>query len=271
MKSVLRWMSIILLLALAAAAQPPSSMLAPTTSAPDVCESTGGNLPHADALRRVCEYAVSLPRQMPNFTCEQKTSRFVNGQAADVITSQVTYAGGRESYQNVKLDGHAVPDAALPQAGTWSTGQFESDVRALFDGSNTVDWQFVSKTEVDGRPALVFRYQVAHQDVPQWQLHANDKVVAPPYEGELWIDEGSAALLRLDVVATELPSDFPLSRAAVQINYGEVPFGDGASFRLPVMSVVNSTGTAGRQSRNVLSFHNCRKFRATSRILMPEN
>ena len=32
--------------------------------------------PHADASGKVCLYAVTLPVLMPNFTCEQKTSRY---------------------------------------------------------------------------------------------------------------------------------------------------------------------------------------------------
>jgi hypothetical protein len=125
----------------------------------------------------------------------------------------------------------------------------------------------VNERKVDGRTALVFHYRIAHQDVPRWELHVHDKVVAPPYDGKLWIDKKTGTLVRLDVATHELPTDFPLSAAELQIDYGDVPFGDGTSFLLPLLSVVNSSGVAGQQSRNVLRFRNCHKFRAMAHIV----
>ena len=70
---------------------------ADTASSSNPCDSLAPDTPHADALRKVCEYAVSLPRRIPNFTCEQRTARYVDGQAADVVTAEVTYLDGKES------------------------------------------------------------------------------------------------------------------------------------------------------------------------------
>lgn len=235
------------------------------------CEAVSQNISHGDALLKVCEYAATLPQRMPNFTCEQKTSRFLNGQAADVITAKVTYADGRESYRDVRTNGRFVTDAALFKAGTWSTGQFESDIRAIFVGGNKTTWQFAGDDKIGGRPALLFQYEVAHQDVAAWQLHKGGRSVAPPYKGELWVDAETSAPLRLNVAATEVPMSFPIRSADVQISYGEVQFGDGTSFVLPVRSVVNSSATAGRESHNVLQFQNCHKFRATARMVLPAN
>ena len=256
----------LLLMTATAAGRSGSGDLQEAPSVPQ-CEAVGQDVSHGDALLKVCRYAASLPQRMPNFTCEQKTSRFVNGQAADVITAKVTYADGRESYQDVRTNGHSVDDAALLKLGTWSTGQFESHIRAIFVSGNQTIWQFAGDDKVNGRPALIFQYEVAHQDVASWQLHMEGLSVAPPYRGELWVDEETAAPVRLNVAAMELPMSFPMRSAEVQISYGDVQFGDGTSFVLPVRSVVDSSATAGRQSRNVLQFQNCHKFRGTARMV----
>ena len=266
----LHWMVLSLLLAVATAAQSSPAVPQGAPSIPE-CEPVGQQIPHGDALRGVCQYAATLPQRMPNFTCEQKTSRYINDQAADVITAKVTYSDGKESYRDIKSIGHPLNEAVLQKAGTWSTGQFESDVRAIFVGANKVTWQFAGEEKVGARSALVFQYQIAHQDEPLWQLHMNGLVAAPPYKGKLWIEEETAVPIRLDIAATELPIDFPLTSADVQIDYGDVQFGDGSSFVLPVKSVVNSSARAGRTSRNVLQFQDCHKFRATARIVAPAN
>lgn len=264
----LPWIVLSLLSAVAAAAQ---SFPAGTQEALPKCEAVGQGIPHGEVLRGVCRYAATLPQRMPNFTCEQKASRYINDQPADVITAKVTYSNGSESYREIKSIGHPLSEAVLLKVGTWSTGQFESDVRAIFVGANKVSWQFVDSEKIGDHSALLFQYQVAHQDEPLWQLHMGGQVAAPPYQGKLWIDKETAAPVRLDITATELPVDFPLISADVRINYGDVPFGDGSSFVLPVSSVVSSTARAGRRSRNVLQFQDCHRFRATARIVTPDH
>jgi hypothetical protein len=250
------------------AAQTARSDLQNIGSSPSgTCDALTPDMPHSDALRKVCLYAVTLPLLMPNFTCEQKTSRYFGDQSADVVTANLTYEDGRESYQNIKLNGRPITDAKLLSPGTWSTGQFASDVRDIFDTSNPISFQFVGESKLDGRRVLTFQYQVAHQDVPMWRLHVQDQVLAPPYNGQLRIDEDHGILLQLQLAATKLSETFPMSSADLQIDYEDVLFADGTSFVLPLKSEVNSYDHKGRHNRNVLEFRNCHKFRATARIV----
>jgi hypothetical protein len=179
----------------------------------------------------------------------------------------VTYEDGKESYRDIKSNGQPVTDTKLVNSGTWSTGQFGGDVRSLFDTSNKVDFQFVNQSQLDGRRVLLFRYRIAHQDVRMWRLHVQNQVSAPPYHGQLLIDEDSGTLLRLQVVATEIPRAFPMRTAEVETDYEAVSFADGTSFVLPIESVINASDHDGRHNSNVLQFRNCHKFRATARIV----
>jgi len=260
-------MSAALVLSASLAAQPTSSgpQAAPAQASP--CDSLSPDTPHSDALRKVCQYAVTLPQQMPNFTCQRTTSRYFDDQAADVVTAMVTYEDGKESYKDLRLNGRPVADAKSLNPGTWSTGQFGNDIRAIFDTGNKVTFQFVNESNITGRHAFSFQYRITHQDIPLWRLRVQERVIAPPYHGQLWIDEETGLLLRLQVVATQIPRTFPMLSASLQIDYGDVLFGDGTRFVLPLKSVVNNVDLYGRHSRNVLEFHNCHKFRGTARIV----
>ena len=229
------------------------------------CHSLARDTPHSDALRKVCEYAVSLPRRIPNFTCDQRTARYLDGHAADVVTAEVTYLDGKESYRNVRLDGQPVTDAGWLTSHTWSTGQFGADIRGLFDSDNEVS--FVWDDASSDRETMAFHYEIAQQDVPFWRLHVRGEVATPPYHGELRIDKRTGELRQLQVETTNLPEDFPLRSADLLIDYGKVPFSDGTSFLLPLKTVVNATARGGRTNRNVLEFHNCHKFRAIAKIM----
>jgi len=260
-------MSAVLIFTGSLAAQSTSSGPQPVPAETSPCDSLAPDTLHSDALRKVCQYAVTLPQQMPNFTCQQTTFRSFGDQTADVVTAIVTYEDGTESYKDLRLNGRPVADSKSLNPGTWSTGQFGNDLRAIFDARNKVTFQFVSESKIAGRRALTFQYRVARQDVPLWRLRAKDQVVTPPYHGQLWIDEEAGIPLRLQVVATQIPRTFPLLSASLQIDYGEVLFGDDTRFVLPLKAVVNNDDLDGRHSRNVLEFHNCHKFRGTARIV----
>jgi hypothetical protein len=231
-----------------------------------VCASRVSETEHSDALMRVCVYALSLSLRMPNFSCEQKTSRFIANQPVDVVTANVTYEGNNEAYRDIKTNGAPVRDADLLNAASWSTGQFGGDIQSIFRTGNKISFQFVNERQIDGRSVLTFQYKVPRQDVPVWRLHFKDQVLSPPFHGQLRIDAASGALLRFLVIASELPRSYPMRSADVDIKYGQVSFGDGTSFLLPVASVMSGLDRKGTQTRNELEFLNCHKYRATARM-----
>jgi len=235
----------------------------PAVSSP--CDALVAGAPHADALRKVCQYAVSLPQRIPNFTCEQRTKRYLDGEVYDVITAEVTYLDGKESYRNIKSNGQPVTDIGWLNSHTWSTGQFGADIRGIFDSNNEVSFEWDNAS--GDRETLAFHYEIEQQDVPFWRLHIHDKVAAPPYHGELRIDKKTGELRQLQVETTILPEDFPLRSADLLIDYRNVSFGDGTIFLLPLKTVVNASARGRRKNRTVLEFHNCHKFRATAHIL----
>jgi len=237
---------------------------APTLSV-GTCDVLAAGMSQGDALRKVCQYALTLSERMPNFTCDQRTSRYRGDHPSDIVTAVVTYEDGKESYREVRADGDLVTDVTWLQSHTWSTGQFGADVRGLFDSGNQVFFQLVDSGA--GTRAVTFRFEVAHQDVALWRLRADGQLTTPPYHGELRVDRKTGTLLRLNMVADDLPDDFPLHNANVQIDYEDVAFGDGTSFVLPIRSVVNAIDRGGRRNRNVLEFHNCHKFRATAHMM----
>ncbi|MGB7553736.1 MAG: hypothetical protein WBM04_05145 [Candidatus Korobacteraceae bacterium] len=261
-------MSATLILTAGLAAQSASSGSQNASAGVSLCDSLDPNMPHADALSRVCQYAVTIPEQMPNFTCRQETSRVLSGalDEGDTITGVVTYEDGKESYRDLKQNGQPLDNTAA-LLGAWSAGQFGNHLQSIFDGRNKVEFQFVGENKIGGREAWEFMYRIAYQAVPLWRLQSPGQMVAPPYYGKLWIDQQSGVILRLQVEATELPRSFSIRNAKIEIDYKSVLLGDGTHFVLPVKSVLNTVDSDGMATRNMQRFQNCQKFRATSRIV----
>ena len=199
--------------------QPARAAVPASSAVPEVftvnnepCAWLPEGIPHAAAIHNVCEYAHSLTEKMPNFICDQDASRYQgnNKVSFDLITALVRYEDGRESYENIKHNGQPAPEALTQTPGLWSTGQFGSDLRSIFDPWNHALFTFAREDKKGDRPIWVFTYRILKQNDPLWRLHGNDEVLAPPYNGELWIDQKTGNLLRFTSVATDIPSSFAI-------------------------------------------------------------
>ena len=238
--------------------------------ASDFCKWLPTDVPHSEALHGVCEYAMSLPQRMPNFICDQQTSRYRGDSKVprDLITALVRYEDGNESYTEIKLNGKAAPSAIINSPGQWSTGEFGSNLRAIFDLHNQAVFEFSGVNTLNGHAAWLFTYRIVRQNDPLWRLHTENRIIAPPYGGELWVDQKTGDLLRFRSVATDIPKDFPTQSADLQTDYENISFADGSSFALPVAASIATRQQGEELRRNVLQFRNCHKFRAKTRMLL---
>jgi VWFA-related protein len=236
----------------------------------DPCVWLPTDIPHAEAVSGVCHFATSLPRTMPNFTCDEAASRYrgKNKVPFDLVTATVRYQNGNESYIDVKVNGQPKPEALTQGVGLWATGGFGSNLRSIFDLRNHPFFEFAREDKWGEHAAWVFTYTIVKQNDPLWRLNIGFDMFAPPYRGELWVDQKTGGLLRFGSVATYLPKDFAMAAAELQIDYANVAFADGSSFVLPADLTVTTTFRGEETTRNLVQFRSCHKFRAKTRMLL---
>ena len=139
--------------------------------------------------------------------------------------------------------------------------------------------------------AAVFNYKV-----PESQSHYTVAFQSPSgeeagelqqhsaYHGEVAIDPGSGAILRIALIA-DLPGDGPITRGDVMVEYGSVEIG-GKTYICPVRSVAMSVGQSGKATSsakdppanhtvsrtllNDVSFSDYHVFRSELRIITGE-
>jgi VWFA-related protein len=241
------------------------------STVPNLCAWLPSGIPHADALPGVCEYVMSLPEKMPNFICHQEASRYRGKSRApnDLITASVRYEDGNESYGEIKVNGKPATIESALSTGLWSTGEFGSgNLRSIFNLRNQAVFEFARESVLGAHSAWVFTYHIAKQNEPLWRLHAADQVVAPAYEGQLWIDQKTGEVLRFESTAKEFPKSFPLTRASLQIDYENIAFADGSVFVLPTNFGASTTFEGGESTRNVVRLTDCHKFRAQGHLVL---
>src|SRR4051812_11357818 len=135
---------LLLLSALACSAQTASIPLAeqPPVTDPALasyCRSLLPPNPQGHALEQACLFSLSLSHHMPNFTCEMKVEKFedINKNVPSSIYMQriqarARYLNGKDSYDDLRVNGKPMKDDSALLQGAWSFGEFGIKLLAAF-------------------------------------------------------------------------------------------------------------------------------------------
>jgi VWFA-related protein len=266
-----------------------SSRAAEVPDVPAYCATLAGTVQHSSALAKVCEFALSMRKKLPDIICDRETKRHwvgfheyqINNQPAtfsiyghsDVITVTVTYRNSGEFYDNVRINGKPVGAGGAEVSGTWSDGEFAPILAGIFVPSSKAEFHYEKEQKLHSIPALVFRYHVKAQDNTLYVLQSGKYIWFPEYDGEIWLDAKTLRLLRLERETALMPRN-PIRRMKTQIDYSDVPLGDGTRLVLPTHSdVLICTPLPpyfddSNCAHNIIRFNHWHKFRATTKIVM---
>jgi len=206
---------------------------------------------------------------LPNYTCTQtiersqrraKTRRF---QLVDTIRLEVALVGGKELFAwpgQAKFDDRELREMV---GGTIGNGNFALHARSVFL-SSAPTYEYEGEREVDGRK--LYRY---HYRVPRFRssylLRSGKMEGVAGYHGTFDADAATLDLVRLEVVAEDIPPHLPIAAARDEMYYARVPIG-GGDYLLPQSSVLTLTDLDGTESRNRVTFAGCRQYGIESTI-----
>ncbi len=250
--------------------------------------------PLADA----CEYALS-PSNLPNFVCQETVQRSARSLSqskwknVDVVTVEAGFSKGRsDRYSKFAINGHPIelpPDIdrgqplikfliGLHTGGWWSTGEFGALLVTVFNHQTA--FQFNGNVDLRSGSSTAFGFRLSRANNFSYHLRIGDMRFNPGLEGSLWIDSASGKLLRVEAHATDLDPLFPSIYHSEAINYGDVPISQIGTFLLPTAAEIlecnraldqqapgSDPNTGGMCYRNVISFHDCRKFVTEAHIV----
>ena len=187
-------------------------------------------------IARAAEAAESFTETLPNYVCQQFTSRYQNQshvtswQAIDVVSAEVVYENGRESYRNLKINDKPVKKGMEELSGAWSTGEFGTLLRDIFFSSETAaEFHFRKDSTVAGMAAALYDFKVEHEN-SHWHVQVASQSVFPAYKGSVWIDKKNGRVLRIEMQARNVPSEFPLDTVETVADYEYVRIGGAQQF-----------------------------------------
>ncbi len=223
-------------------------------------------------IQKARQAAANFSGILPNFFCLQNTTRYQTDNpkrgwdAIDVVTADVAYENGRESYKNIKIGNKSVGGSMDQLPGARSTGEFSTLLEVLMNPATGAAFRKDGQDTIRGRTAWVYKFEVRRERA-NWRIEGNSQLYYPAYRGSVWIDKETARVLRVEQEARGMPSLFQFDTVESSTDYDFVRLGTPEQFLLPVEAEVLSCerGTSNC-SRNKIEFRNYRKFGAESSI-----
>ena len=234
------------------------------------CAAISANNPRLGLVSKFCEFALTYRRQLPDFIAQQTTT--THGASTNIITAQVTFRQGREHYSHVTMNGQHVPSTGtFPRNLRFtSTGEFGSYLVDLFTSAGVTEFKFRKEAKLRGIPVAIYEFHIASGKNTFWTLRdSKGRALRPEFRGELWLEHQNGRPLREELEPVNLPEDSEFASVKTITDYTMIPVGDAGVFLLPVKSL---TGVCVQSrpiscTNNILTFHDYRKFVASTRIL----
>jgi len=244
---------------------------AKSTRPPPVTSPTGLLTPAEPLIERAREAAFQFSQRLPNFVCQEFMSRFTQRgrgekMPLDLVSAEIIYEDGQEGYRNVKIDNRPTDKPLQEISGSWSTGEFASILLGLFHPDTHVQFGSGGASTISGFSAQVYDFQVEGEN-SRWMLHADSQKLAAAYGGSVWVDPNTARVLRIEIRARNLPSDFPMDAVETAVDYSYVRIGE-TSFLLPVHAeTLGCERGTSYCSHNIIDFRNYHEFKSETKIL----
>jgi hypothetical protein len=216
------------------------------------------------------QYGIDYTRNLPNFICTQVTRRYVDESGlefyglADTVIAKLSYDGKQEDYR-VMLVNNRVVDTSMDRiGGATSTGEFGSMMKEIFDPETQTRFRWERWGTLRGRRMHVYRYDV-DRERSKWQItYERVASITPGYRGLIYIDRDMGSIMRITFEAVDIPTMFPIQKAATVLDYDFAEIG-GKQYIVPLKARIQMR--AGRLlTRNDVEFRFYKRFGAEATI-----
>src|ERR1044072_3952882 len=229
-----------------------------------------------ELVERSRKATLGATQTMPDYLVKELIVRYFalgttrNWQPTDHLSVAVSYrqtAG--EDYKLLSINGAAAAENenyGINLGGTISAGEYVTVLSDLFQPEAHAVFEAVDTDIINKRATVVYEYVVkrefSRQGLGWGRTGTIERETIVGSRGRIWVDRENYRVLRIESIATEIESGFPITAESKLIDYDWVTIND-KSHLLPTRAVVELTARVGseiQQTRNDILFRGYRKF-----------
>jgi hypothetical protein len=197
----------------------------------------GESVPGLSQLQAAATAYVS---SLPNYVADETATEFSSPAAplawrkANVLQSEVTFTGSRDTRQHPMFDGKPWEGDLMAIPMHKPTGGFSDTLRAIFKKSCAITFDLKGRTTESSKQLLVYGFMTPPDGClpPQGEEHLGE-IYYPGYSGQIVFDPALKAIMRVETQTTGFPKPMNLALVEERISWGFVTIGE-ASHLLPI-------------------------------------
>lgn len=221
------------------------------------------------------EASADYDQSLPNFVCDQVVTRFRSEakppkwKKEDLVEVDLMYVNGAEDYRNVRINGKALKNGTPEDTGSWSTGDWGTTLMDILSPTTNASFKPKGNDAIAGLDTVMYDFTVEKAN-SHWTIRYG-KPVKPAYKGVIWVDPKTGRVMRTEMQALRLPSDYDIDWVEQMTEYGWVTIA-GTKYLLPVKSEnIACFRYTTKCTRNEIAYKNYRKFATESTISTTES
>lgn len=218
------------------------------------------------AIAAVRDYALSYTKSLPNYTCKQTTRQTTQPPGLFVratdIEEQLSFVDNKEIRRLIRIDGHQVLPQDQDRLAGMSQGEFGNLLDIIFEPATGTDLRWDRKAALDRRGVDVIAFRVPQSS--GYVLTEPKRKIQVPFEGFVYADAQTRAVLRIQLKCVMIPSDSAYQALDLTLDYKPARVA-GREFILPSHFVLNYR-TDGAVVASSADYTNYRRFSADATV-----
>jgi hypothetical protein len=223
----------------------------------------------ARVLESAREYARDYSKKLPNFICTQVTRRFEDPsglefwQGQDTVVEKLSFFEQKEDYKLLFVNNRAYTGTRERIGGTVTRGEFGTRLKEVFDPKSEATFEWERWATLRGKRMHVFHYRI-RQEKSEYSVRYGSATTIPGYEGLVYIDRDTMAVMRITQDVKEMPAGFPIQGILAVLDYDFTKVAD-QEFVLPLKA--STVARMGKHLfKNDVEFRNYNRFGAEATI-----
>src|SRR5579863_5363587 len=178
------------------------------------------------AVDAVREYVLGYTKRLPNYTCTITTRHIKSpagiGQASGAveltkIEEQLSFVDGKELRKITRIDGRPATEDADDHLKETSEGEFGALLDVIFEPATGADLQWDHSATLNKRKVDVIAFHVPQRR--GYVLNGSRGSVRVPFEGFVFADAQTHAVMRLEMKCTLIPAKFQMQLFDLTLDY----------------------------------------------------
>ena len=207
-------------------------------------------------------------RRLPDYTCLQTIERYERRRSSkefvlsDRLRLEVALVEGKEYFAwpgQSKFEVSRITQ--LVPGGTIGNGNFALHAYSVFL-STAPEYAYAGETALGSKRVIRYNFRVPRPK-SGYTLRVEERQAVVGFHGSFYVDRETLDLVRLEVVADEIPPVLGIDHAADSMEYRPVRIGE-KEFVLPAASELLLRDADGSEYRNRTSFSRCRQYTGES-------